>query len=285
MNSKDKDTQLRSKMMDVTPEMAEKWLDGQVHNRTVRDSKVDEYAADMKAGKWRLTHQAIAFTPEDKLIDGQHRLWAVYRSGVTVRLYVTFGVPEDTMVTIDGGINRSLADVIKLDDPDSGVATNHVACSRAMMILSPLSKVRQPSRTEARDFLNKHWEAVRFACAGLPPKRGISLAPVLAAVGRAYYSMPKEKLARFCEVLHSGMPADPSENIIIKLRNWLLDVRAGERVTRQGKEQHGNPFFGKTERALAGFARGEDPKTLYPATDELFPLPEEVTANRRKKIA
>lgn len=60
--------------VDVTPEMAAKWLEGNVLNRPLKQAHVDRLAREMAAGRWRLTHQGIAFDVSGCLIDGQHRL-------------------------------------------------------------------------------------------------------------------------------------------------------------------------------------------------------------------
>ena len=61
-------------VMDVTPSQAANWLEGNTHNRPVTQAHVERLAAEMSAGRWRLTHQGIAFSTRGVLLDGQHRL-------------------------------------------------------------------------------------------------------------------------------------------------------------------------------------------------------------------
>jgi hypothetical protein len=71
----------------VTPSQAEKWLaKNHPRNRNISLRLVDAFTADMLAGEWRLTHQGICFDGEGQLIDGQHRLTAVVKSGKTIQL-------------------------------------------------------------------------------------------------------------------------------------------------------------------------------------------------------
>jgi len=64
---------MRTEVMSVTPDMAAKWLtQNSGSQRTVSRHTVDKYAADMAAGMWELTHQAIAFNTTGDLVDGQH---------------------------------------------------------------------------------------------------------------------------------------------------------------------------------------------------------------------
>lgn len=78
---------VRTEWKVVTPAMATKWLEeGNTHNRKVRDSVVMRYAADMKAGRWKQTHQGIAFNGDGTLLDGQHRLFAIIEADTEVLL-------------------------------------------------------------------------------------------------------------------------------------------------------------------------------------------------------
>lgn len=94
-----------------TPAMAETALQKNMINRTLRPTKVDQYARDMLAGRWN--HSApIVFDSEGKLIDGQHRLNAQIKADMKMTWLVVRGVPPETQTTIDTGINRSIADIL-----------------------------------------------------------------------------------------------------------------------------------------------------------------------------
>lgn len=99
---------------DVDPATAEKWLGKNQINRNLRDRVVSAYARDMTAGRWRLSGEAVKFAKDGKLLDGQHRLHAVVRSGVTVRLLVVRGLDDDVQDVIDSGASRSAGDALKL---------------------------------------------------------------------------------------------------------------------------------------------------------------------------
>jgi hypothetical protein len=107
------------KWEEITPKKAAAYLEKNATNRTLRGPTVAAYEADMKAGNWIPTHQGIAFNDRDELIDGQHRLTAVVRSGATVRMLVTRGLPaltgeNHTMDAVDRGAARSISDQLKL---------------------------------------------------------------------------------------------------------------------------------------------------------------------------
>jgi hypothetical protein len=105
---------IRSVVEKITPEVAMKILEDSkdIKNRTVAEGHVEWLAAQMKAGKWTLNGEAIIIDDEGQLVDGQHRLWAVVNSGVTIDSMVTRGVERKGFATIDTGNARTLANVL-----------------------------------------------------------------------------------------------------------------------------------------------------------------------------
>ncbi|MFL6416119.1 MAG: hypothetical protein ACJ74Y_10695 [Bryobacteraceae bacterium] len=103
---------MKSTWEEITPKKAAVFLEKNVTNRPLREATTTAYERDMRAGNWVSTHQGVAFNDRGELIDGQHRLTAVVRSGVTVRMLVTRGLPAvsgdtHTMDAVDRGATRS----------------------------------------------------------------------------------------------------------------------------------------------------------------------------------
>jgi hypothetical protein len=117
-------TDLTCEVMLVTPEMAQHWLDeSNVHNRNASNSTVARYALDMAADKWRLTAEPIKFDVNGNLIDGQHRLMASVRAGVSFTTLVARNVETRAQDVMDTGRRRSIGDQLRLNDyPYSQVA-------------------------------------------------------------------------------------------------------------------------------------------------------------------
>lgn len=80
-------------IVDITPEMAQHALETQSyeHQRRIDPKRVAFYAEQMKQGKWQPTSAVGMATPNGKdsyvIIDGNHTLSAVVKSGVTLRDY------------------------------------------------------------------------------------------------------------------------------------------------------------------------------------------------------
>lgn len=101
------------KVIDVTPELAESWLGKNTHNRNLRERTVNAYARDMRDGNWKWNGEAIKFDKNGILLDGQHRLHAVIKAGITVQMLVIFGVESEAQHTMDSGTKRTLSDALK----------------------------------------------------------------------------------------------------------------------------------------------------------------------------
>ena len=106
---------ITTEQMLITPEMALDWLTScNTHNRVVRPNGVHEIVEIIKRGEWQMTHQGIAFSDKDVLLDGQHRLLAIVETNTPVPMLVTRGLKEETFQAIDRGIKRNVGDALSM---------------------------------------------------------------------------------------------------------------------------------------------------------------------------
>jgi len=113
-----------SEVVTITPSIARHILDYNPDNRRLYESKVQEIAGDITAGRWRINGETIIVAKDGSLNDGQHRLWAVVEAGMPITTLMVFGVERDTRYTVDMGIARSTGDFLGM----RGVKNyNHVA--------------------------------------------------------------------------------------------------------------------------------------------------------------
>lgn len=94
----------------ISPEVAVEMLGSNTANRRKKDLKIDSYARDMMNGSWRLTGQSVQFSRSGRLLDGQNRLMACIKAGVPFQTFVSVGLDDDAMISIDKGTPRSFAD-------------------------------------------------------------------------------------------------------------------------------------------------------------------------------
>jgi hypothetical protein len=100
----------------ITPELAALWLTRNNKNRKIRDLHVNAMARDMATDHWAFTGEAIKFDRNGKLLDGQHRLKAVIKSGATIKMYVIPGLPTESQSFMDAGARRSAGDALAFRD-------------------------------------------------------------------------------------------------------------------------------------------------------------------------
>jgi hypothetical protein len=254
------------RLMTVTPRMAEEWLSrNHGRNRKMRLNKVKEYAADMKAGRWVLSDQAISFDAADQLINGQHRLFAVTESKTDIRSIVLFNAPNRSLLVIDGGMKRNTDDRFGM----AGMSYPRGCGATVRRVIMGLTSYAGESISDQRvdEFMTDHGPAVAFAHAALGKGR-YALAPVRAVLTRAKIrKTPGERLERFCEVLGSGIMS-AGENGAVLLRNYITNLKADAAGSGTARQK----LYAVTEAALAAFLAGERVTKLTPAKAELFPI-------------
>lgn len=103
---------MKPEIKTITPEIAKKMLEKNSKNRQLSHTNVQKLAREIKAGRWRLNGDMIRISVDGDVLDGQHRLWAVVRSGMTIQTWVMYDVPGDVFDTIDVGKRRSAADTL-----------------------------------------------------------------------------------------------------------------------------------------------------------------------------
>lgn len=106
---------VKYEVIQIGPTEAESMLERNTHNRPLRDRSVNAFAADMAAGRWDSENgQTIVIDPEGRIIDGQHRLWAIIQSDTMHPFLVVSNVPMSAQSTVDTGTKRTFGDVLRL---------------------------------------------------------------------------------------------------------------------------------------------------------------------------
>ena len=216
---------------DISPEIAEQYLGKNLHNRNVRQRKVAVYADDMALGRWKWKNgSTIVFNESGVLDDGQHRLLAVIESGKTVRMIVVRGADAGAQDTIDTGIGRKFADVLKLRGEQ-----NYVTLSTAVRSIHSWELgIRRgnklaTSNPQLLDTLNRHpWiRDVTPLFTRVTNHSGLP-ASVSAALYFACITIDAEDADFFFEKLGSELTADTPQPIFV-LRRVLQEGRESVR--------------------------------------------------------
>ena len=108
---------IRYRTIEITPSQAEHLLSKNQDSpqRRINDADVDKYAADMKAGRWKVTGEAVIISETDKILDGYHRLWACVCADKPFETMMVTGVPDEALHVIDTGRPRTLQNVFQIN--------------------------------------------------------------------------------------------------------------------------------------------------------------------------
>lgn len=262
---------METRLEKVTPKFAANAIETlNEHNRRRRGWFVDELARAIGEGRWRVTHQGIAFNCDGTLIDGQHRLAAIVKANKPVMMYVTRGLPRDAVFAVDQGVVRNLQDMSSAIGNGTNISKAEGAIARAMICgVDPTnftaSRMKM-STEELLAFCLRHREAIQWAIENAKHKI-VEVAPIRAAIARAYYHENRERLAEFCAVLSSGVATEEGDTAAAMLREVAVRTPSTGAPARA-------ELYAKTECAIEFFRRRKRPGCLKAVTKERYPLPE-----------
>ena len=79
----------------ITPQQAQIYMNRNfANNRKTVLNSIQELEREMKAGRFILSDSAICFNTENILVNGQHRLLAVIKTGLTQPFIVIKNLPD-----------------------------------------------------------------------------------------------------------------------------------------------------------------------------------------------
>lgn len=96
----------------ITPDLAMKFLEKNKLNRKLTDRHINFLAQQMRENKWLDTGDTIKFDEGGNLLDGQHRLNAIAKSGKSFEILVVRGLNKKAFEVMDTGKSRSAGDVL-----------------------------------------------------------------------------------------------------------------------------------------------------------------------------
>ena len=136
--------------MDVTPELASKWLAASEGNprwkrtgKVVDNMLVSKIADDIRSGNWNPGNNSIAFDKNGVLKDGHHRCAGIVKAGITVKSIVVFDMEDKGIQHIDENHVRSVSQRTGICMPIVAAVNCHFWMSKSMTKSSESSEVVQ----------------------------------------------------------------------------------------------------------------------------------------------
>ena len=249
----------------VTPDLARQWLSQNRFNRAQRPDLVADYVRQIREGRWQRTHQGIAFSEKGTLLDGQHRLFAIAESGMTVPVLVFVNEPLENHQAVDGGKRRTALDVVRLEIRSNSIKAKHVSTVKAMYAGCYCKSQNHLSSQEIVELLRRHFRAVDWTVEMLGKHTDIGTPTVMGVIARAHHSVPTERLLEFCCLLLSGEGDHPSTPLVRDLREFIGKQRDRQEDTRRA-------VYRRVQYVLEAFLKGESICDFPPYNKELFLL-------------
>jgi hypothetical protein len=101
-----------------TPEMAKEafeTLNNHPHQRLFKLEVARKYMRKMLAGEWvpAFPQCVLAFSTDRHILNGQHTLWAIWNSGITIDVCTNWNVSPDVFKLFDDFEKRNLGQILK----------------------------------------------------------------------------------------------------------------------------------------------------------------------------
>lgn len=111
---------LNTSITTITPDQATGYLDTVRDNRNISQKHVRNLSDSLQDNRWMVNGESVKFATDDEgqsyLMDGQHRMLAIIKSGLPMTTVVIEGLDPLSFPSIDSGKRRSLSDVLSILD-------------------------------------------------------------------------------------------------------------------------------------------------------------------------
>lgn len=260
-----------SELVDVDEAYATAWLARNTTNRKRREQFIQKYAADMLAGKFMVTGEAIKFATDGTLLDGQNRLIAICRTKATIRTFVVWNLDRASQSVMDSGCIRTVAHDLQI----AGQKDSNVVASVAKRVLlfesgiyGPSSPTAVTSKSMIHSFLAAHTELPALARLGGDIARNLRVAPsMMGTAAVILHWISREDAADFFAALQSGEGLVAGSPILV-LREKM------RRLRELGIKGDSEKALGYVMAAWNAHVEGRRiVKLQYDPASQAFPLP------------
>ncbi len=242
----------------VSPQFAEDLLKTNPINRGVAYHRVLVYTNQMRQGKWMTNGETIKVSDTGKLLDGQHRLYAIIEYGAPVEMTITRGISESAFKTIDTGQPRRASQIAAM----AGIQNANVVTPAAMVLYRLfMSAGREASVPPGELILVANaFPALQKWSPFIKAQGGVSPLPPACLLAALVYFEDIAKKPRLAEDFFKGIQKGEeltSGSPILALRNSMLNAK--------GKGMYMDAFsaWAPTARAIDALEAGDHLERVF----------------------
>jgi hypothetical protein len=247
----------------VTPTMADEWLSKRWEKqRPLREGHVQRLIADLTVGRYHFGPQTIVFDQRGRLVDGQHRLEACRRCGVSFETLVAWEVDEAVVPKLGQAEGWSLAALLNLHTEARQFGAQHnvaTASSVGSFLFKQLTgKRRRPTDDEAVAVIVHFRDSILWSLEACSVK-ALSKVAVRSAFVVMHSSRPGS-FEMFAEKVRTGVGLTRNDPALT-LRDYLISESSTFRTENVDWQ------FYKVLRAGEAYVNNEKLFKLSPAKD------------------
>lgn len=228
----------------ITPSMARKMLEKNTMNRPVNNDNLDALAKEMVRKNFYLTGESIKIAKDGTLLDGQHRLMAIVKSGLAVKMFIIRGLENDSFKYMDTGRTRQASDVLAIEGVKN--ATKIAAMvkfvvnfKRGHYSASSAGKTRgkfKLTNADVSEFVAKHKRSLEDSYGfGFAKGRRLISGVVVASLHYIFKAINEREADIFINQLVEGTGLTKESPIFMCREKFILDNRSKRKMPPKEK--------------------------------------------------
>lgn len=260
---------ITSEIVNITPEYARMLLSKNGMNRPLNKGHVLNLANAMSRGDWQVNGESIKIAQCGTLLDGQHRLSAIVKTGSPCDIVVIKGLPLESFHTINTGAKtRGAADVLAI----TGEKNSSVLAAAARLLkcwednkTCPKFQGYHVTVAEIEDIIDRHQKLRTYSSYksdGLKKMINPSLICFLAYV---FHMVNPIKAAQFFDQLETGLGMEKGSPVLILRDRLLLNSSQRPKLNRE-------VVCALVIKSFNAFAENKSIGSLRFSSNEKFPL-------------
>jgi hypothetical protein len=245
-------------ILTIDKEMAVRLMERNEDNRGLKGSVIDKINRDLINSRYYLNGETISISRNMKLLNGQHRLTSVIVTGIPIRTWVVFGVPDECKTTFDQGTAKSAADYLKM---------MRVASSKDVSILVKLILLYAPGvevtnkdlasrRISRQDILTEYENfqtPIQYAMSTFGLRKTTKVMKAVASISAAHVlisrEVPQTTVDTFFDMITGTGGNIEHENPVLWLRAKLSAVASDPRIKLEATSEYKLNIIVKTWNA------------------------------------